>query len=71
MKALEILYHLLSTAGASNKKELHEAIVELEELMKPKSCNGCVNEQFGIGYACNLCGRNFLDRYTHQGRTDD
>lgn len=40
MKALEILYHLKYRAGTSNRKEVEEAIIELEALQS-RSCEVC------------------------------
>jgi hypothetical protein len=38
---LKILHHFNSFCGAELSNDINEAIAELEEFMKPKSCNEC------------------------------
>ena len=60
MKALELLlqYQYADEIGGEMMKyELDEAIAELEELMKPKSCEGCVRNDT-ISRWCACCVRN-------------
>ncbi len=72
MKALEILKHMASKAKTKTQSDiLIEAIAELEEFMKPKSCDGCKYGRFGVdslGIEVNctieyVCSRGQLDRY--------
>ena len=78
MKALEILYVIQDKVSASNKKEVHEAIKELEvfiewaylkrdkvkELEDDMSCDGCEHESlYPTQPPCNLCIRQGTDLY--------
>ena len=50
MKALKFLKHMKQTDTPYNFREckLDEAIAELEEAMKPKTCVGCRYGAFGV-----------------------
>jgi len=77
MKALELLLQYQyadEIGGGMMKDELDEAIAELEELMKPKSCEGCKYSHFEphIKYVnvkdeciecCFVCVRDCTDYY--------
>ena len=58
MKALEILNRVLSFGNATDT-EVKEAIAELGEMMKPKTCDTCKWENWHseVNY-CNLCERH-------------
>lgn len=69
-KALEILKEIRNTENEYDHLKKHRfdnAISELEEAMKPKSCEGCkyfkdpkAKWECGIGFRCQ---RAFRDRY--------
>ena len=69
-KALEILKNPMAIISANenhvySKKQIDEAIVELEEAMKPKTCDGC---KFLNGVICKhdrglYCVRQFEEDY--------
>ena len=62
-KALEILNQQLrdETLWLDSHEE---AIKELEEAMKPKTCEGCKNDgQQGKFSPCEYCSRRCIDRY--------
>ena len=50
MKALKFLKHMKQTDTPYNFREceINEAIKELEEAMKPKTCDGCRYGAFGV-----------------------
>lgn len=69
MKALEYLKSRKEKLDYMSIEDefLNEAIAELEELQKPKTCNGCrwhisENTQYNID-PCLICNRNHIDRY--------
>ena len=74
-KALETLKEVLELQdmGHTIEAKIKEAIAELEEAMKPKSCDGCKYGKFGadsrgIEVECTLIwhcarGNGFPDRY--------
>lgn len=81
-KAIQVLKSLQSHLGASRESIEHdedyvkqwdsidEAIKEIAALLSPRTCNGCVNEQYGSYFECDTCVRhiikfraNFVDRY--------
>jgi len=66
MKALELLLQYQyadEIGGGMMKYELDEAIAELEELMKPQSCEGCIDNNKDTDFACEDCSRSYNDRY--------
>ena len=70
MKALELLYRYrdidfgCDTTHLPFYKEFDEAISELEELMKPKSCKGCVYDgNYWLSYCEECIRRGIHDRY--------
>ena len=67
-KALKFLKHMKQTDTPYNFREceLDEAIAELEEAMKPKTCEGCKHKpNDGECYyePCGTCARFFYDHY--------
>ena len=67
-KALKFLKHMKQTDTPYNFREceLDEAIAELEEAMKPKTCYGCKHKpNDGECYyePCGTCARFFYDHY--------
>ena len=70
MKALQILINI-DKGEYPCRPHLHEAIAELEELIKPKSCNGCkyetenkyVSVQDETLDCCCVCIRECYDFY--------
>ena len=67
-KALRFLKHMKQTDTPYNFREceLDEAIIELEEAMKPKTCYGCKhkpNEGECYYEPCGTCARFFYDHY--------
>lgn len=74
MKALELLneiknveenkYHKTRTIIFDNDDMdfLDEAIAELEELVKLKTCEGCKNQGIDID-RCDFCKRYYSDQY--------
>jgi len=67
MKALEMLkkYSCYIKLSLAHNREylVDEAISELEELMKPKSCEGCIDNNKDTDFACEDCSRSYNDRY--------
>ena len=68
-KALRFLKHMKQTDTPYNFREceLDEAIAELEEAMKPKTCEGCKhkpNEGECYYEPCGTCARFFYDYYS-------
>ena len=63
-KALEILKEILDMQDMSYKVEnkVLEAIAELEEAMKPKTCEGCKYQNIDID-RCDFCKRYYSDQY--------
>lgn len=63
MKALKLLNYMFDEENfRAIRTEINEAIAELEEAMKPKSCDGCVYgvfgvDSFGIEIECTLAYR--------------
>ena len=65
MRALEILGYIRNNdyiMDLLDKTDIDEAISELEEAMKPKTCEGCVYgvfgvDSFGIEVECTLAYR--------------
>lgn len=69
-KALEILNRIKEgtfiNGHISELKSIDEAISELEEAMKPKTCDGCKhkpNEGECYYEPCGTCARFFYDHY--------
>ena len=65
MKALDILINI-DKGEYPCRPYLHEAIAELEEMMKPKTCDGCKhkpNEGECYYEPCGTCARFFYDHY--------
>ena len=67
-KALEILYALREAVSLSKNypsdEILDEAIAELEEAMKPKTCDGCVREEEDMQDPhCAFCSRVCSDNF--------
>lgn len=67
-KALKFLKRMKQTDTPYNFREceLDEAIAELEEAMKPKTCEGCKHKpNDGECYyePCGTCARFFYDHY--------
>ena len=60
MKALKFLKHMKQTDTPYNFREceINEAINELEEAMKPKTCEGC-RYQNDYYKKCEVCKRNY------------
>ena len=72
MKALELLGRLSLNMCIANPMEriaisgtdVYEAIAELEEAMKPKSCDGCIREEEDMQDPhCAFCSRVCNDNY--------
>jgi len=69
MKALELLLQYQyadEIGGGMMKDEINEVIAELEELMKPKSCEGCrwKYEPYSENLPCCSCDRSVgIDYY--------
>jgi len=69
MKALELLLQYQyadEIGGGMMKDEIKEAISELEEFMKPKSCEGCrwKYEPYSENLPCCSCDRSVgIDYY--------
>jgi len=67
MKALEALKYLHSlNYRAIGGNDLDEAIKELEELMKPKGCEGCAyfnNALAGLGRYCFVLERQVGEKF--------
>lgn len=66
MKAIKLLVSLKTYFGSSQvllQTQLDYAIEELEELMKPKSCEGCLDAKFPMPKACNSCERRYNDNF--------
>ena len=52
----------------ATRKQISEAIAEIEEAMKPKSCDGCKHDEemyclTDMNKECYMCSRNMADRY--------
>ena len=70
-KALKLLKEQLRLRskykGVSSMKQLiketAEAIAELEEAMKPKTCEGCKYQKIDID-RCGFCKRYYSDQYS-------
>ena len=68
-KALEILREYRSLQFGWNdtekREEISEAIAELEEAMKPKTCDGCIyeNKDGVLNVECAFCLRNSNDNF--------
>ena len=68
-KALNVMYALREAVSLSKNypsdEILDEAISELEEAMKPKTCEGCVyDDKDGIlNVECAFCLRNSNDNF--------
>ena len=74
-KALGILKQVKELSGCIKygaelplDEDLDEAIEELEEAMKPKSCDGCKHDEemyclTDMNKECYMCSRNMADRY--------
>lgn len=62
MKALEILNRYHHGIIECNEKELDEAIAELEEAMKHKTCEWCKYQNTDID-RCDFCKRYYSDQY--------
>ena len=45
-----------------DKSDIDEAIAELEEAMKPKTCEGCKHQKIDID-RCDFCKRYYSDQY--------
>ena len=74
MKALKFLKHMKQTDTPYNFREceLDEAIAELEEAMKPKTCEWCKHKpNDGECYyePCGTCARFFYDHYEPKATT--
>lgn len=65
MKALRALKIVLKdTILTSQRAYLEEAIAELEEAMKPKTCKGCVHEVGDMqDLYCAFCSRSCDDNF--------
>ena len=62
-KALEFLKQMRDDTPCE-WKELDEAIAELEEAMRPKTCEGCEHEMLDADcFPCSYCTRSYQDRY--------
>ena len=62
MKALEVLKYAKKHDAHITNDMIDEAIAELQELMKPKTCSGCRKEY--IDHTdCMECKRNTKDKY--------
>ena len=59
MKAISVLKHITTFCGVGLHNDCVEAIAELEEAMKPKTCEGCVYDD-GI-----FCLVDCVRRFTH------
>ena len=73
-KALEILREYRSLQFGWNdtekREEISEAIAEIEEAMKPKTCEGCKykpNDGECYYEPCGTCARFFYDHYELKG----
>ena len=63
LKAEEILLAIRGTSW--NTEEVDEAIAELEKLIEPRMCNGCVYDVVDIpDDTCEDCARTYKDKYT-------
>ena len=75
MKALEILKNPMAIISANenhvySKKQIYQVIVELEEAIKPKTCDGCKTLPSVLtelakknGGKCGTCKRYVKDNY--------
>ena len=78
-KALKFLKHMKQTDTPYNFREceINEAIAELEEAMKPKTCEGCkfrntvkfVQVESETLECCSVCVRNCYDYYEPKATT--
>lgn len=77
-KALNILKDLCIVLDFNSywKPRVDEAIAELEEAMKPKTCDGCKTLPFVLtelakknGGKCGTCKRYVKDNYEAKGAT--
>lgn len=63
MKALEILKNCRERGQKrAGRLELDEAIAELKQAMKPKTCDGCKYQKIDID-RCDFCKRYYSDQY--------
>ncbi len=70
MKAISVLKHITTFCGVGLHNDCVEAIAELEEAMKPKTCDGCKTLPFVLtelakknGGKCGTCKRYVKDNY--------
>ena len=70
---MKILHHFNSFCGAELSNDINEAIAEIEELMKPKNCEGCRYEnEDASSLPCVACVRNVdTDYYEPKEVLDD
>lgn len=64
-KALDILKYIRNNdyiMDFLDKAYIKEAIKELEEAMKPKTCDGCKYQKIDID-RCDFCKRYYSDQY--------
>ena len=78
MEALEILKNPMVIISANenhvySKKQIDQVIVELEEAMKPKTCDGCKTLPFVLtelakknGGKCGTCKRYVKDNFEEE-----
>ena len=70
LKATAILEHLMTCCGVELHNACAEALKELKEIVKPKTCNGCKTLPFVLtelskknGGKCGTCKRYVKDNY--------
>ena len=74
-KALNIFKDLCLVLNFNSywKPRVDEAIAELEEAMKPKTCDGCKHwgDEFDVGEKTRMCHKGIQEAYTTAITDDD